>query len=262
MNVFPFYCCRGGIVTANLSKSDEKKNLKQKAYEVIKSKILNCEYAPNEFLNEQLLCDELGSVSRTPVRDAIGRLEQEGLVTILPKKGILVAPLNVSDINLIYEVRQLLEPYAMLHYGVRIPKKKLIRLQKVLSNPEKAQQDGDYYYGIDNQFHQLIINATENQYLISSYANISNTTHRIRVLTGKDIEERVEKTFQEHQVVISACLEQNWEEAARALSRHLECSREAAITLLIQNSGRTVRNYEMDKILSGNVRGGMPFEKR
>jgi DNA-binding GntR family transcriptional regulator len=213
-------------------------NLKQKAYETIKAKILNCEYAPNEFLNEQLLCNELGSVSRTPVRDAIGRLEQEGLVKILPKKGILVAPLNISEINLIYEMRQLLEPYALLHYGDRIPVKKLIRLQKILDQPSRAQQDHDYFYEIDSQFHQLIIDATQNRYIINAYRDISNTSHRIRILTGNDIKSRVEDTFREHQAVVVACLEHDWETAAKALSAHLECSRTAAFHLLIQN-GKT-----------------------
>ena len=56
-----------------------------------KRQILNCEYRPNEFLNEQKLCSEMGNISRTPMRDALGRLEQEGLITILPKKGLMVS---------------------------------------------------------------------------------------------------------------------------------------------------------------------------
>lgn len=216
-------------------KTDKKKNLKQQAYEVIKAKILNCRYAPNELLNEQLICDELGSVSRTPVRDAIGRLEQEGLVKILPKKGILVAPLNLSEINLVYEFRQLLEPYALLHYGEHIPVKKLVRLQNLLDHPSKAQQNHDYFYEVDSQFHQLIIDATENRYIINAYRDISNTSHRIRILTGNDIKSRIEDTFKEHQAVVTACLDNDWETASKALSAHLECSRTAAFALLIQN---------------------------
>ena len=65
--------------------SQSKPSLKLQAYQYLKTKILNCEYRPNEFLNEQKLCAEMGNISRTPMRDALGRLEQEGLITILPK---------------------------------------------------------------------------------------------------------------------------------------------------------------------------------
>ena len=72
-------------------ESQAKLSLKLQAYQYLKTKILNCEYRPNEFLNEQKLCAEMGNISRTPMRDALGRLEQEGLITILPKKGLMVS---------------------------------------------------------------------------------------------------------------------------------------------------------------------------
>ena len=68
-----------------------KTSLKLQAYQYLKSRILSCEYAPRQFLNEQKLCAEMGNISRTPMRDALGRLEQEGLITILPKKGLMVS---------------------------------------------------------------------------------------------------------------------------------------------------------------------------
>ena len=61
-------------------ESQTKTSLKLQAYQYLKTKILNCEYRPNEFLNEQKLCAEMGNISRTPMRDALGRLEQEGEV--------------------------------------------------------------------------------------------------------------------------------------------------------------------------------------
>ena len=73
------------------TESQTKLSLKLQAYQYLKTRILNCEYRPNEFLNEQKLCAEMGNISRTPMRDALGRLEQEGLITILPKKGLMVS---------------------------------------------------------------------------------------------------------------------------------------------------------------------------
>lgn len=77
-----------------------KTNLKTLAYNTIKQKIVTCEYAPGTFLNEEILTDEL-KISRTPIRDALSRLEQEGLIEIKPKKGITVTALSIKDVNMI-----------------------------------------------------------------------------------------------------------------------------------------------------------------
>ena len=94
-----------------------KQSLKLQAYQYLKTKILNCEYRPNEFLNEQKLCAEMGNISRTPMRDALGRLEQEGLITILPKKGLMVSGITEEDVHSMFEMRLLVEPYALRNYG-------------------------------------------------------------------------------------------------------------------------------------------------
>ena len=83
-----------------------KTNLKTLAYHHIRQKIITCEYAPGAFLNEEMLTEDM-NLSRTPVRDALSRLEQEGLIQIRSKRGIMVTPLSVREINMIYEMRLL-----------------------------------------------------------------------------------------------------------------------------------------------------------
>ena len=95
------------------TEAQAKLSLKLQAYQYLKTKILNCEYRPNEFLNEQKLCAEMGNISRTPMRDALGRLEQEGLITILPKKGLMVSGITEEDVHSMFEMRLLVEPYAL-----------------------------------------------------------------------------------------------------------------------------------------------------
>lgn len=101
-----------------------KLSLKLQAYQYLKTKILNCEYRPNEFLNEQKLCAEMGNISRTPMRDALGRLEQEGLITIL-QKGLMVSGITEEDVHSMFEMRLLVEPYALRTYGNAIPREQL-----------------------------------------------------------------------------------------------------------------------------------------
>ena len=93
-----------------------KKSLKSQAYNNIKEKIISCEYSPGMLLNEEILCETF-NVSRTPIRDALSRLEQEGLITIWPKKGIIVSSLSISEVNNLFELRLLLEPYSIQNYG-------------------------------------------------------------------------------------------------------------------------------------------------
>ena len=117
-----------------------RETLKQQAYRIIKNKILYCEYAPNEVLNEELLLQDTG-YSRAPIRDALGRLEQEHLLVIMPKKGIRISDVNMNDISSVFEMRCMVEPYVIRMYGNRLDKEKLREYKKKFETditPEKV----------------------------------------------------------------------------------------------------------------------------
>ena len=165
-----------------------KTSLKLQAYQYLKSRILSCEYAPRQFLNEQKLCAEMGNISRTPMRDALGRLEQEGLITILPKKGLMVSAITDEDVHSIYEVRLLVEPYALRVYGAQIPREGLERFVGLMQHPETIPD----FYAADDAFH-----------------------------SQKD-------TCSEHLAILTPALAGDWDAAAAALTRHLELARDKA----------------------------------
>ena len=119
------------------TESQTKLSLKLQAYQYLKTRILNCEYRPNEFLNEQKLCAEMGNISRTPMRDALGRLEQEGLITILPKKGLMVSGITEEDVHSMFEMRLLVEPYALRTYGSSIPREQLEAFAELMHHPDR-----------------------------------------------------------------------------------------------------------------------------
>ena len=216
-----------------MEQSTKNKPRKQYAYEFIKKRILSCEYAPGRHLNEQQLCEAMGGISRTPVRDAVSRLEQEGLLNILPKKGILVSELRISDINRIFEVRMLLEPYVLRRYGNKLDPISLGYFAQVMSDHTKVPSDS--FYDLDDQFHGFIMNAMHNQYLLDTYQNISNMNQRLRMLSGTLVENRLADTFAEHRAIIHACQEEHWEAAAEAMIRHLEASRINTFQLIVEN---------------------------
>lgn len=76
-------------------------SLKSKAYEIIKKRIVCCEYAPGDILDEKALIDEFG-VSRTPIREALNVLAEEGMVDIMPRRAILVSHISTKDVSNLY----------------------------------------------------------------------------------------------------------------------------------------------------------------
>ena len=103
----------------NAMEHDTSKNLKQVVYEELKRRIVSCEILPGSMLTEEMLCESLNA-SRTPVRDAVSRLEQENLVSILPKKGIRVNRVSLNNVEELFVTRLFVEPQLVLTYGNRI----------------------------------------------------------------------------------------------------------------------------------------------
>jgi len=188
------------------TEAQAKLSLKLQAYQYLKTKILNCEYRPNEFLNEQKLCAEMGNISRTPMRDALGRLEQEGLITILPKKGLMVSGITEEDVHSMFEMRLLERFVQMMH------------------EPDVI----DDFCKSDDDFHELLMSTLPNKYLRSAYDRITGLNTRFRIMTGKVSMINREQTCEEHLEILEPALKGDWNTAADALQKHLEIARDKA----------------------------------
>lgn len=217
----------------------KKETLKQHAYNIIKDKIINCEYAPSALLNEEMLKEDV-QASRTPIRDALGRLEQEGLVTILPKKGIMVAPLTIREINMVHEARTLIEPFAILHYGNKISDEIYQNYFRIFQRDTANVSDLNEYYETDKQFHQMFINATSNDYLISTYERIAQQNTRLRIYSGRKSRNRLLASQQEHLKIVEYCLKQDWALASKAMEEHLYHSKEASFEAAFHADSMTI----------------------
>lgn len=215
-------------------------SLKQQAYQTIRAKILNCEYAPNSYLNEEQLCKEI-NVSRTPIRDALSRLEQENLIKILPKKGVVVAHLNINEINMIYETRILLEPYILSTYGNRIDDNHFNELKNIITESDSLitlittsnSTDLTKIHELDDDFHNLIVQSSQNRYFIQCYKNMGAQNSRLRILSGNLNKDRLEKTQEEHIQITNEIIKRNYKKAADTLEAHLMASKEAAFNVLL-----------------------------
>lgn len=198
------------------SEQNLSKSLKQVAYETLKQKIVSCEILPGSTLTEDMLCEMLNA-SRTPVRDAVSRLEQEHLVSIKPKKGIRVNRVSMNSIKELFEVRCLLEPAAVLKYGNRIPDEIYARYTQQF---QRTNLPSEELYRVDDEFHQMFINASDNRYFRSVYSMIADQVWRYRMLTEN--RPRDEHAQEEHYEIAASCIRGEWEHASRLMLEHIE----------------------------------------
>ncbi len=202
-----------------------RESLKEKAYSIIKNKIINCEYTPGVFLNEADLMKEINA-SRTPIREALNKLEQENLVKIISKRGVLVSEVSMNEINDIYQIRELLEPYIIRIWGNRLDKNTLEKYKEKILQLSTSISEQEVYR-VDDELHRFILSACENKYFTQLISITYDRNHRIRIISGK-ISTRLQVTYQEHANILDLLIKGNYEGAAEAMMIHLENAKKAA----------------------------------
>lgn len=204
-----------------------KTTLQQTAYELIKERISNCEYKPGEFLNTLMLQDDFG-FSRTPIREALGRLEQENLVKFYHKKGFVVSDVSLTTISTIYETRLLIEPHIVANYGALVPREELERMRDLFREGASCKNnDLHLQMGYDDEFHQLIRSVCPNIYLVQVLSNIDAQAQRVRIISGY-YGHKLQKLCEEHLGIADALLEQKIPTAAKLMAAHLIKARKNA----------------------------------
>lgn len=213
----------------------DRLSLKDKAYAIIRGKIISCEYRPGEFLNERELRNIIGA-SRTPIREAFNKLEQEGFLVILPKRGVMVQNITLAEVNAIYEIRCMIEPFVVEKYGHLISPSDI---QIILNRIAACSLDVNTFneYDVDSDMHGMLLCASRNPYIIDLMKKIFGQNHRLRILSGQYLQYRLEETAQEHEMILRYLLEKKYNKAAEAMRIHLENSRKASIELLSGNIG-------------------------
>ena len=210
-------------------------SLKRKAYDYIKENIVTCRYAPGEFLNESQLMEEVGA-SRTPIREALSKLEQEKFVRIVSKKGVMVSELTLKEIGDVYQVRMLLEPQMVRQWGVSIPMDRLESCREDLLRYDPAM-DTAQRSALDESLHRLIFSSCPNAYFQRWMTHIYCQNQRIQVVTGQ-IGQRMEENNRGHLEIAERLLLADYEGAASLLYAHLEEARASTFDSLLRAGGR------------------------
>jgi DNA-binding GntR family transcriptional regulator len=192
------------------------------AYERLFHAIEVGEIGPGERLLEIELAQRFG-VSRTPIREAIRKLESEGIVRHVPRIGAVIRQLGQPEIVELYEMRIVLEATAAEMAAQHASSAELATLTAMNTDMLKASDDPNTVARINRQFHLCIVEAARNQFLTHCYNDLSNAL----MLLGKttlDTKQRVDHVGAQHSDIINALNKRNGVEAANAMKNHMETS--------------------------------------
>ncbi len=203
--------------------------LREVVFQTLRQAILKGELKPGERLMEVALAERLG-VSRTPIREAMRKLELEGLVVMVPRKGAQVASITEKDLTDVLEVRITLENFAIEKACSRMTEEEMDRLWLASKQFEKAIQEGDLVRiaEADQSFHEIIYQASDNARLIQVLNNMREQIYRYRLEYLKDEMSR-EKLLNEHRSLTNAIRSRDAEAAQKVSFQHLENQRRAII---------------------------------
>lgn len=201
--------------------------LRDVVFNTLRQAILKGELKPGERLMEIQLAQRLG-VSRTPIREAIRKLELEGLVVMIPRKGAEVAKITEKSMQDVLEVRRALEGLAIQLACGRITKEEIGNLEIQGKKFVEAVETGDLVFmaEADEAFHAVIYNATQNDRLISILNNLREQMYRYRVEYIKDTSIHP-IILKEHEEIIRTVKKRDEEEAFHAICTHIDNQEEA-----------------------------------
>jgi DNA-binding GntR family transcriptional regulator len=220
----------------NQAKSAAEPNKKRRVYEILKSRIVNNEYKPQEYLNEQSLCESLG-VSKTPVREALQQLEHNKFVIIVPNKGCFVSGVTIDLIREVFEFREILECSAARIAATRSSRKSFTAILENHESFNPVSEDEIRTSLLSGyQIHSRIIEATENSILTDYYGTILDHILRIRVYFINRFEmKRLKETEEEHKDILRAIIRGDPASAETAMRKHLNNSLENIKQVILEN---------------------------
>ena len=201
--------------------------IRHKVYDRLRADILSCTLSPGQEFREGDLAKRFG-VSKSPIRDALQRLELEGLVEIEPRRGHRVAPISVADAEDILGLREVLEAGAVRIIVSNASDETLAdldRLRKADTSDLKA------FAAYNRDFHQTICDATDNRRLAASAAGLMEAYDRLCIVslssTGLPEVMSMTEALADHNAIIDALQARNATAAVRASSKHVKKSRQS-----------------------------------
>lgn len=196
-------------------------SLTEQVFKVLQNDILNGLFSPGDLLIESRVSEELG-VSRTPVREAISKLEYEGLVESVPNKGAIIVGIKDKDIEDIYTIRMYIEGLAARWSAENITDEQLRQLRNTIELQEFYLTRDDYaqIWQLDTRFHQIIYDSCNSTILKNTLSNFHHFIQKARELSIKK-PGRAVSSVQEHRDILEALEKHDPELAEKLTASHI-----------------------------------------
>lgn len=200
----------------------DKMTFKEKAYVLIKNAIMFNKFRVEGIYSQDDICEEI-EISKTPVREALLQLQNEGFVKILRGKGVQIVPVNNESAKDIIETRLLLEVNNAFFAASVLDDSDELEIKQCLDNLENCliSKDSNTLYVIDHAFHKSISKATQNKIfykqtclILDNYLRFENKNVYNNLIDGK-------KVFEEHRLIAEAIFNRNPKNASRNMETHL-----------------------------------------
>jgi DNA-binding GntR family transcriptional regulator len=204
-------------------------SLQHSAYREIKRRIVTAVYRPGEQINTGQICAQL-HIGRTPVHLAIHRLESDGLIEIMPRRGIVVKPIDRAEMMELIEARHMIEPEVAALAAARASDREFAALRAILDRIPGIT-DSEQFMETDLEFHRTMAMAARNQPLMEFLAGMHEHCTRLYFISvsNKAHDQRI---INEHEEIFEALVRRDSEGARAALRKHIESLRNNVRDLL------------------------------
>ena len=199
----------------------------EQSYQAIKRAIIEGRYTPGFVLSERLLSAQL-NMSRTPIRQALQRLAQEGLVVRGPQGAYQIADISLEELEEVFLIREYLERLAVRLAAVRMPPAEVEDLMHRFDRLVEELRQGNRIneFDFDVELHRAFLQQSGSTKLIQMVENLNAHIHRVRILSNA-IPERVEETIAEHASILQALAARDPDRAEEAVKHHMRKSASA-----------------------------------
>ncbi len=183
---------------------ERHQTLREKILETIREAILKGNLKPGEKVAEPELAERFG-ISRTPIREAFRQLESEGYLTVIPRKGAVVAALSEQDVQEYYAIKSILEGYAAELAADKLSDKELEKLEAINERLKALAAEGDVkaFYRVHSEFHDLFLKASGNSKLVELIQQLGMKFNRLR-MASLSVEGRMNISVAEHDKLLEA----------------------------------------------------------
>ncbi len=239
-------------------RSDGRRNsLTDEAYRVLRRRIIRCEMPPGMRITEAQLVEQLG-IGKTPVREAVARLVQEGLIHNTPPRGQEVSPVTLHDVHEIFSLRMVIEPATVEMAARRVDPDQLRRLDELCAAAGYAVGDDEsleQHHRANREFHVMVAHATGNRRLTQITARLMDESERMFHL-GLMFHDRSDEVRHEHRALVDALIAGDGERARQIAVDGIEAARRMVIEALLRSP--SVQRVRVEPPPAWNGEGVLP----